>query len=283
MQNKRWFFVLIAAVLVVTSACKVFIPSDSKTDQPPVLIPETAVPTAQTMDDPTALPPAVESPSTIPALDFVLATREVNENSESPKYDIRLEIPYTETKTAWAEHFNDAVATLVNNEVAAFRNNLSQMQFDPNMPDTGSSFEVKYTLVYSGRGLVSLHFEVFQYVTGAAHPMTYSMTLTYDLKNDRRVELADLFQPGSAYLDMLSALCKADLQKQGMLMFEEGTNPTADNFRSWTLTPEGLQVYFDPYQVAPYAAGPQRTLIPYADLQGAANPTGPIAVIMQQP
>jgi hypothetical protein len=37
-----------------------------------------------------------------------------------------------------------------------------------------------------------------------------------------------------------------------------------------------MLVFFDPYQVAPYAAGPQAVTIPYAALADVADPAGPL-------
>lgn len=48
---------------------------------------------------------------------------------------------------------------------------------------------------------------------------------------------------------------------------EYGTAPVADNFKSVSLEPGGLVISFDPYQVSPYAAGPQEVHIPAKDVQ----------------
>jgi hypothetical protein len=58
---------------------------------------------------------------------------------------------------------------------------------------------------------------------------------------------------------------------------EEGAGPNGDNFARWALVEEGLILFFDPYQVAPYAAGPQVVTIPRAALAGVAAPDGPLA------
>jgi len=48
---------------------------------------------------------------------------------------------------------------------------------------------------------------------------------------------------------------------------EYGTTPVADNFKSVSLELGGLVISFDPYQVGPYAAGPQEAPIPAKDVQ----------------
>ena len=62
---------------------------------------------------------------------------------------------------------------------------------------------------------------------------------------------------------------------------KEGAGPTAKNYESWTITPRGLGINFDSYQVAPYAAGPQFVMVPYSTLKDLIKPDGPIAAIAQ--
>jgi hypothetical protein len=47
-----------------------------------------------------------------------------------------------------------------------------------------------------------------------------------------------------------------------------------ENYRNWNITPDGLMITFDEYQVAPYAAGPQTVTVPYSELRGLINPEG---------
>ena len=61
-------------------------------------------------------------------------------------------------------------------------------------------------------------------------------------------------------------------------MLKDGTEPLVENFSSLTLTPEGICINFQPYQVAPWAAGPQRVDMPLAELAAA----GPEARIWPQ-
>jgi hypothetical protein len=99
--------------------------------------------------------------------------------------------------------------------------------------------------------------------------------------------LGDIFKPGAKYLQAMSAFAIKDLKAQGkskgadsMLddeMILSGAGPDAKNFKSWTITKKGLAITFDSYQVAPYAAGPQRVLIPYSALKDLIKPDGPLA------
>jgi hypothetical protein len=107
--------------------------------------------------------------------------------------------------------------------------------------------------------------------------------LNYDLKNGRQLKLADLFKPGAKFLPVIATYSIGDLKKQakdkGLLddQIESGAAPAAKNYLSWNITKKGLGINFDPYQVGPYAAGPQYVMVPYTILKDLINPDGPIA------
>ena len=156
---------------------------------------------------------------------------------------------------------------------------------DDSLPD--STLDIGYTITLATDDLISIQFDVGTYSRGAAHPNSNSVALNFDVRNGKLLKLADLFTPGAKYLQALSAFAIKDLKRQskekgpdGMLedeTIEDGAGPKAKNFDSWTITKKGLGITFDSYQVAPYAAGPQYVLVPYAALKDLIAPNGPIA------
>lgn len=62
-----------------------------------------------------------------------------------------------------------------------------------------------------------------------------------------------------------------------------GTEPTADNYATWAITPGGLEITFGQYQVAPYAAGMPVVTIPVAHLAGLMDPNGPLDPLAKSP
>jgi hypothetical protein len=122
------------------------------------------------------------------------------------------------------------------------------------------------------------------YLRGAAHPSHTIDTYIYDYKLDKLVKAPELFKQGSDYYGRLSTLSREDLflqSRQGDMGFNydesfviDGTRPTAGNFARVLPLKDGLAIYFDEYQVAPYAAGPQHVVIPYAKLKDIINSDG---------
>jgi len=116
------------------------------------------------------------------------------------------------------------------------------------------------------------------FYTGGAHPNSGYTTMTFDVKQGKQLELKDLFLNGTVPLDVISKLAQTDLKKQLVDMFDEtmleaGTTATTpDNYKNWALTDKSLIFFFDPYQVAPYAAGPQKVEIPFTTLHTLLAP-----------
>jgi hypothetical protein len=174
------------------------------------------------------------------------------------------------------EGFNRAVEGFVAFAIDDFQMGVSQAAMGP-----GSSLWITHTVTAATDDLVSVLFYVDGYVMGAAHPFHYAQTLNYDLGEARVLTLADLFEPSADYLDVLSEYSLNDLQRQGVLEWEDGALPAAENFQRWNITPDGLLISFDEYSVAPYAAGPQAVLIPYSALEDLVDAEGALAPFVQ--
>ena len=149
--------------------------------------------------------------------------------------------------------------------------------------NNGSTLDVKYTLLSQIGDLWSFKFDFSFYADGAAHPGLNSMTLNYDLGQGKELALADLFLPNANYLEAISKYSIAELSEQPFFdsSSSNGAQPTPENYRNWNITPNGLMITFDEYQVAPYAAGPQQVRVPYSELRDLINPQGPLVQVTQ--
>jgi hypothetical protein len=178
--------------------------------------------------------------------------------------------------------FNQHLNEIVTKEVDTFRQSFQQNTAPP-VTEAGSAVDVTYQLISQIGDIWSIKLDFSFYSDGAAHPGLYSITVNYDLAQGKELALGDLFLPNSNYLEAISNYCIAELSKQPFFdtPFQEGAKPTAENYRNWNITKDGLMITFDEYQVAPYAAGPQTVVVPYSTLQTVINPQGPLGKISQ--
>jgi len=209
----------------------------------------------------------------------------IRENNKEGKYSVTVEYPQIEGDPRF-DAFNQQARSMISKDVAAFK----ASEGNPGEEETAladevqtSTLDIGYNVRFATDDLISVEFSESQYERGAAHGSNITLVLNYDVKNRKKLALADLFQAKSNYLNIISAYCVKDLQDQSkkndMLMadqIKEGAAPRADNYGAWAITRKGLWITFDPYQVAAYAAGPQHVLVPYSALKSIVKPDGPI-------
>ena len=221
--------------------------------------------------------------------DVDLVSKQIKENNKKLNYEISVQYPQLNGgSNPNLEKLNQAARAAVTRKVAGFKKDVAPEEGE-NTEETrpadsmGSDLTIAYSVALAQDDLVSVEFSVSSYYQGAAHPNSYADVLNFDLKNGKVLKLSDLFKPGTKYLQTIANYCIADLKKQASdkgLTPEEidkGAAAKADNYLGWTITKRGIGISFDPYQVGPYAAGPQSVIVPYSDLKDLINPDSPVA------
>ncbi|WP_241159433.1 MULTISPECIES: DUF3298 and DUF4163 domain-containing protein [unclassified Desulfovibrio] len=130
-----------------------------------------------------------------------------------------------------------------------------------------------YSLERPSPKVVSVIFNVYSY-TGGAHGNLVITCRNYDLATGKRLDFADLFKNPEKALELMSAYAREHLTKSlgeesDEEMIREGTAPELNNFGELALTPAGVTIQFQPYQVGPWSAGPQQVEMPLAALAAA--------------
>jgi len=213
----------------------------------------------------------------------------VRENNKQQLYEIEAEYPQIDGDARF-EGFNKEARSSMLREVAAFKSSEQVREGDQPLDvpaeTQNSSLNVSYDFRYATSDLISVEFAEATYSRGAAHGNLITEVLNYDVKNGKKLALADLFLPKSKYLTTIANYSMKELRerakREDSMIFadsiENGAGPHADNYRAVAITKNGLWITYDPYQVAAYAAGPQHVLIPYSALKEIINPDGPIGV-----
>ena len=227
-----------------------------------------------TIDPPTTVPTSTDIPL---SGQVALVSQPYIETSQDPAYTITAQIPQLSgSDDPRVGAFNQTLNEMVQKEVTVFREEFTRGPFFE--VSVASSLEETYDLVSQYDDIWSIKFFYSFYTNGAAHPGDFSHTINYDLGAGRELGLSDLFLPGSNYLEAISNYCLEELRKQPYSdsFTTSGAEPTLENYRNWNITPEGLMITFDTYQVAPGAAGPQIILVPYEQVKSQINPQGPL-------
>ncbi|MCK9445398.1 DUF333 domain-containing protein [bacterium] len=144
-----------------------------------------------------------------------------------------------------------------------------------NLEDWGgdNTLRIYYQTHELNNDFVSIRFEISEY-TGGAHPMTYSKSFNYDLKQNKIINLSDILDSSKNYLNSISEksiqyLLKINIEK-GVTdedWTKEGAGPKEENFQTFTFDKNNIVFYFDPYQVAAYVAGRQEVTFPFSSIK----------------
>jgi hypothetical protein len=184
--------------------------------------------------------------------------------------------------TARVEKFNRAITKLVAARTGEFRKDIDDQareeaaaRQDTKSPPPPSFLEIGYEVTAASKDFISVLFTFYGYMSGAAHPNTSTQSFNYDLNRNAPARLADLFTPNSNYLKEISDYAVRELKRlETASWVENGAGPKIENFHSWNVTPAGLRITFDPYQVGPYAAGGHEVVVPYSVLKPIIKPDG---------
>ena len=207
------------------------------------------------------------------------------------RYEIETETPQLVAKdlagadSARGGSFNKTVANFVAARVGEFKKAVDEMareeaaagkQGEKSAPPP-NSIDVSYEVTAANKDFISILFSFYEY-TGGAHPNTTTESFNYDLNRNAAVSLADLFAPDSNYLKVISDYAIKELKKlETVSSAEDGAGPKLENFHSWNITPAGLKITFDRYQVGAYVVGEHEVVVPYSLLKPIIRPDGPLA------
>lgn len=135
---------------------------------------------------------------------------------------------------------------------------------------------VAYVVPYNQNCVLSLYFDQYEY-TGGAHGLTLRFSDTWNLQSSKRMELADFFPNNTDYKEFIIQYIISEIEKQtadgNMMYFENYEQLVTENFKpkNFYLTTEGLVIYYQQYDIAPYASGMPTFTIPYGP-DGAMMP-----------
>lgn len=168
---------------------------------------------------------------------------------------------------------DEDVARWAQEIAASFQSDVSAMEPVGEHPRQ-SSLEATYAIHAPSSKAVSVTFTVWSYMAGAAHGAVDIRTRSYDMATGMRLELADMFGNVEKALELMAAYVRMDLEKRiggdtDGEWLRNGTAPDAENFSSMALTPSGVHIFFQAYQVGPWVIGPQEADVPLEALRDA--------------
>ncbi len=189
--------------------------------------------------------------------------KRVSNISENHKYKIDIYYPISNYQT-----LDNAIIKIVNNYLKEFKQYTNDKNIQLNQYYTLNILYNKYD--YSN--YLSYIFRISEY-TGGAHPNNTILTISYNKDNDKIITINSLVKGNESLLDVLSIesrkilennpIFKDDIIREMML---DGTKPQLENFKNFVFSNDGIIIFFEQYQIAPYSYGEFNVVIPYSKI-----------------
>jgi hypothetical protein len=257
MNRNRKIFLAFTLILTASLACNV------------LAVPATPTTVPTSTSAPTATPVPFYQQVTVSSTNF-------SDFGNSPDYKITAQIAAINSSDPRALTFTTEIHNFVQGLIADFKKNMASLAPPP--ISATSYLDVRFQVVSPPGNILSLKYQTEGYISGMAHPYHLISSFNYDLEQGKGLVLGDLFLPNTDYLGAISKYCVAQLGTRDIDFkdFTQGADPTADNYKDWNITPDGLMITFNEYQVAPYSAGPQTVTVSYGELKSLIDPKGPL-------
>ncbi|GAA0719572.1 hypothetical protein GCM10008905_07800 [Clostridium malenominatum] len=132
-----------------------------------------------------------------------------------------------------------------------------------------------FNVEFFKKNLLVLEIVGYLFYFGAAHGMPSKAYPHIDLVTGRFYELKDLFKEGSNYVEVLSKIIGDEIKNNPEYSYVwpdqyKGIKPNQPFYTD----EENLYIYFEPYEIAPYAAGFPTFKIPYSKIMYIINTEG---------
>ena len=138
------------------------------------------------------------------------------------------------------------------------------------------TLRINFESTITRSGVICILFKILAEDRSMGHAGNQYVPLVINTLLSKEMELEDIFVPGTAWLEELVRIARADLSARNLATtddwIEKGTAANPGNFSVFRVTDTALEIYFPEYQVAPYGVGLQRVTIPFESLKGLVEP-----------
>lgn len=121
-----------------------------------------------------------------------------------------------------------------------------------------------YEMTYLDTCIISAYFNRYEY-TGGAHGNTTRYSQTWNLQRCGLAELYQLVRCPPDYKTYILSVVEKQIEKEPEIYFDNYRELISETFNenSFYCTREGIIVYYQQYDIAPYSSGIREFLIPY--------------------
>ena len=160
----------------------------------------------------------------------------------------------------------------INMRIMQEMNQLIASPYPPGTPGPPPAYTGGFEIKTNERYVLSISLIMYSFA-GGAHGMTYIRSLTFDTRTGKEYSLAELFKPNSGYVAKINANIRAQIAARDLPLLGEftGIAPNQDYY----IADKALVIYFQLYELVPYAYGFPAFPISVYELQNEVIEDGP--------
>jgi hypothetical protein len=138
-----------------------------------------------------------------------------------------------------------------------------------------SNYVGDFEVSFYRKNLLVIEINGYDYPFCAAHGMPIKKHAHINVKTGQMYQLKELFKQGSPYVTRISELIADQIKSntQSPYFFPEQYHGIKED-QPFFINGSGLNIYFQPYEIAAFAAGFPTFTIPFDELKGMINETG---------
>lgn len=170
------------------------------------------------------------------------------------------------------DHLNTLISDKINDWLDDFIIEADLYQSTAEIAGLPFTFKNQWSVTINSDDYASILLTAYQF-TGGANGVDKMASFTWDKLNKKEMTIEDflpLVLPEPS-LESLAQACRKELNialqaetnPSIIDMIYNGTEPVPENYDIFTISDQGLTIYFEKYQVAPGSEGTQAVLLPY--------------------
>lgn len=186
-------------------------------------------------------------------------------SEKTEQYVIDVKYPITESASV-----NAYIREFVDDAIAQYKKDIAWTQ-EGEVQSQVLSFNIIYKTVSTEKA-ENFIFTIGTY-TGGAHGL-YALKVIRFTPEGKPIYENGIFKNTSEALKLKAPFVQKELEKREFANKEwiaDGAAPKIDNYKNIVITDTGITVMFEPYSVAPYAAGVQEVDVPLWVFEKVAN------------
>lgn len=202
--------------------------------------------------------------------DVIITNKNIKQDTPSINEDISF--PKINSTKYMSEA--DKINTIIEKDIITWREDLTQLskQYEKEFKDSKGElipFELvtKYDVTYNDNNLLSIPMDYYQF-TGGAHGLTTKIGYNFQIDNGNKLKLKELFNDNFDFKTIINKKIMQEIAKKPQEYFGDGADfKGIKDEQDFYLAKDGLVVYFQLYEIAPYSSGIKEFKIPYGDIE----------------